>query len=321
MVPLFILISLAILVTTALWGIITNTFIVVINIKLWAQNKTPTSCDQILLTQAVFSFCFQCTNAANDFLLLLWSKLYFSDQVFPVIYVLLLFTIFSSFWFTVCLCAFYCVSIVTFQQPLMFLIKARLPKLVPWLLLWSVLLSLFTSVPAAWNIQREGAATAVDNFTTEVSALPKLSKQYLLMSSTLGCCLPLLFVGMFNLLIIYSLCAHSMRMQRGSMVGFSTPRLGASIGAARMVTALLFLYIFFYTSEILLILKTFAAISPWFCLCLFVIYAYSPLQSIILICGSPKLRRETLGILKGWRLVQRGHSGSQLVESLVVQTH
>ncbi|XP_078496639.1 taste receptor type 2 member 40-like [Lissotriton helveticus] len=319
MVPLFILISLAILVVTAFWGIITNTLIVVINIKFWVQNGSPTSCDQILLTQAVLSICFQCTNAANDFLLLLWSQLYFSDQVFPVIYVLLLFTIFSSFWFTVCLCGFYCISIVSFQQPLFVLLKAKLPILVPWLLLWSVLLSLFTSIPAAWNIQREAAVTAVDNFTTEVSALPKLSKRYLLLSSTLGCCLPLLLVGMFNLLIIHSLCAHSRRMQRGGMVGFSSPRLGASIGAARMVTSLLFLYIFFYTSEILLILKTFAAVSPWFCLCLFVIYAYSPLQSIILICGSPKLRRETLGILQAWRLVQRGLPVSQLVASLVQQ--
>ncbi|XP_075049094.1 taste receptor type 2 member 40-like [Mixophyes fleayi] len=183
--------------------------------------------------------------------------------------------------------------LVTFDQTFFMRLKQSISEIVPWVLLSSVLLSLIISVPVAWNIKKEEYPGQVDVNVTDNSTIqystPHMSLQYLLVTSIIGCCIPLILVAFANVLIIKSLCVHAKHLGKNTG-GMSVQSVDASVSAARTVTSLLLLYISFYVSQILLIMAVFDFESIWFSVCLVVIYAYSPLQSIILILGSPKLK-------------------------------
>ncbi|XP_029442226.1 taste receptor type 2 member 40-like [Rhinatrema bivittatum] len=297
MLPLFTLISMVILGMSTLMAVVTNVFIVAVNCLDKTKGRATNACDLIISTLSAFNICFQCTMTANDFFVFLWSEAYFSDQVYAIFNTFLDFTIFSSFWLTVCLCGFYYLQIVLFTHPILVRLKQSISSLVPWMLLWSVLISLLLSFPAAWSVYKDPINNMTsDSFMANITldeALPKLSLYYLLFTNIIGCFLPLLLVGISNILIVMSLCVHSRRMEQGG-TSLSTPRAEARMGAAKTVTSLLLLYMSFYFSEGLMFLDIFSPTSPWLCVCLMVIYGYAPTQSVILILGSPKLRRMSM---------------------------
>ncbi|XP_029437468.1 taste receptor type 2 member 40-like [Rhinatrema bivittatum] len=310
MLPLFTLISMTVLGLSALVGILNNVFIVAVNCLDKAKGRATNACDLIMSTLGAFNICFQCTMTANDFCVFLWSEAYFSDQVYPVFNTFLIFTIFSSFWFTVCLCGFYYLQIVLFTHPILVRLKHSISSLVPWMLLWSVLISLLISLPVPWSIYKDPINNITgDNFmlnTTLDEALPKINLYYLLFSNIIGCSLPLFLVGVSNILIVMSLCVHSRRMEQGG-ASVSTSRAEARMGAAKTVTSLLLLYVFFYFSEVLMFLDIFPPSSPWMCVCLMIIYGYSPIQSSILILGSPKLRKMFMRMFHRPKMGMSGH--------------
>ncbi|XP_073431649.1 taste receptor type 2 member 40-like [Dendrobates tinctorius] len=293
MLPAFVLLSLTALAISTVIGFFTNSFIIVTHGMDRAKGRNINPRELILFTLGLFNIAYQFSMVANDTVLYLWSDLYFSDNVYTIFSVLLLFTIFSSFWFTLCLCGFYYVMLVTFEKTLFMRLKQNISDIVPWMLLSSVFLSLFISVPVTWNIKKDDYTVqynenVTDNSTTQ-QGTPHMSLQYLLVTSLIGCCIPLVLVAISNILIIKTLCLHAKHLGKNTG-GMSMQSVEASVSAARTVTSLLLLYISLYVSQILLIMAIFDVDSIWFSVCLVVIYAYSPVQSIILILGSPKLK-------------------------------
>ncbi|XP_073527224.1 taste receptor type 2 member 40-like [Phyllobates terribilis] len=293
MLPAFVLLSLTALAISTVIGFFTNSFIIVAHGMDRAKGRNINPRELILFTLGLFNIAYQFSMVANDTVLYLWSDLYFSDNVYTIFSVLLLFTIFSSFWFTFCLCGFYYVMLGTFEKTLFMRLKQNISDVVPWMLLSSVFLSLFISVPVTWNIKKDEYTAqynenVTDNSTTQ-QGTPHMSLQYLLVTSIIGCCIPLILVAISNILIIKSLCLHAKHLRKNTG-GMSVQSVEASVSAACTVTSLLLLYISFYVSQILLIMAIFDVDSIWFSVCLLVIYAYSPVQSIILILGSPKLK-------------------------------
>ncbi|KAG8596458.1 hypothetical protein GDO81_001915, partial [Engystomops pustulosus] len=296
MLPAFILLSLCALAISTVIGFVTNSFIIVAHGMDRAKGRNINPRELILSTLGLFNIAYQCSMVANDTVLYLWSDLYFSDKFYTIFSILLLFTIFSSFWFTFCLCGFYYVMLVTFEKTLFMRLKQNISNVVPWMLFSSVLLSTVISVPVAWNIEKEDYTSQVyenvtgitDNSTSQ-EGKPHMSLQYLLVTSIIGCCIPLVLVAISNILIIKTLCLHAKHLGKNKG-GMNVQSVDASVSAARTVTSLLLLYISFYVSQILLIMAIFEVDSIWFSVCLVVIYAYSPVQSVILILGSPKLK-------------------------------
>ncbi|KAM3936506.1 taste receptor type 2 member 40-like [Leptodactylus fuscus] len=291
MLPVFVLLSLSALAISTVIGFFTNSFIIVAHGMDRAKGRNINPRELILFTLGLFNIVYQFSMVANDSVLYLWSDLYYSDNVYAMFSILLLFTIFSSFWFTFCLCGFYYVMLVTFEKTLFMRLKQSISEVVPWMLLSSVVLSLVISIPVAWNITTEDdtAHANVTGNSTIQQGKPHMSLQYLLVTSIIGCCIPLILVAISNILIIKTLCLHAKHLGKNKG-GMSVQSVEASVSAARTVTSLLLLYISFYVSQILLIMAVFDVDSIWFSVCLVVIYAYSPVQSVILILGSPKLK-------------------------------
>ncbi|XP_063800820.1 taste receptor type 2 member 40-like [Pseudophryne corroboree] len=296
MPSVFILVSMTILGASTVMGVLTNSLILAVNIIDKVRGKALSPSDLILVTMSASNVLFQFIMLANDFLSFLESDLYFSDEIYTLFTVLLNLPIYSSFWFTVCLSINYCLQIVIFTNPLLIRMKFAVSQLVPQLLMASVLMAIATGVPAAWNLYRDPENANMSSNLSEEISVPKLNVAYLLPCNVMSCSLPLLLVGITNGVIINSLVTHkSDRNANGDL----SPRAQGRVRAARTISCLLIIYISFYISEVLMFIDVFPPSSPGFCICLMVIYSYSPAQSIVLIFGSPKLKHVYSNLFSG----------------------
>nr|DBA22660.1 TPA: hypothetical protein GDO54_013673 [Pyxicephalus adspersus] len=273
----------------------TNPFIILNHGMDLVQGRNVSPRERILSTLGLFNIFYQLTLITNDLVLFLWNELYFSDKVHTTFSMILLFTIFSSFWFTACLCGFYYVSIVSFKHPLFMQLKQRMLEVVNWMLALSVLIALTISFPVAWNISKPITNPGTANSTSLEEGISQISPHYLLIASIFGCGVPLVLVGAADAIVLKSLFTNARLLLRNAG-GMSVQSVDASMAAARTITSLLFLYLCFYLSVISLFLNIVLLGSTWFPLCVTVIYSYSPIQSVILILGSPKLKGALLGI-------------------------
>ncbi|XP_075719932.1 taste receptor type 2 member 40-like [Rhinoderma darwinii] len=296
MPPAFILVSMTILGVSTIMGVFTNSLIIIVNIIDKVKGKPLSPSDLILITMGASNVLFQLIMLANDFLSFLDSEFYFSDEIYTLFTVMLNLPIYSSFWFTVCLSINYCLQIVIFTNPFLIRIKFAVSKLIPQLLLASFFMAMATGVPAAWNLYRDPENVNMSSKKSIEISVPKLNIAYLLPCNVVSCSLPLILVAIANGVIVKSLVTHNSDRNTN---GDPSPRAQGRVRAARTITFLLILYISFYVSEILMFVDAFAPSSPGFCICLIVIYSYSPAQSIVLIFGSPKLKQIASNLLSG----------------------
>ncbi|KAM9330748.1 taste receptor type 2 member 40-like [Gastrophryne carolinensis] len=297
MTSLFVLASMMVLGATTVFGIFTNCLIVLVNLAEKAKGKKLNSIDLILVTLGTSNIIFQLVMTANDFMSLMWSDMYYSDEVYTMFNALLFLPVYTSFWFTVCLCVCYSLQIVIFTNPFLVRIKMEIPKRMPWFLLAVVFISIAISIPVLWSTYKDNSSEGVAYNQSLETEVPKLRLTYLLPSNMLGCSIPLVLVGVSNVLILKSLATSSKSLEKKNSTSLS-PHIEAKERAARTVTWLLILYTIFYISEIMMFVDVFPPSSPGFCICLMMIYSYSPAQSVILILGSPKLKKAIQSLLQ-----------------------
>ncbi|XP_053555891.1 taste receptor type 2 member 40-like [Bombina bombina] len=295
MLPLFIFASMAVLGLSSVLGLCTNSIIIAVNIVDKAKGKNLSSSDIILVTLSATNIFFQFAMLANDYLSFLWSDIYFSNEVYVTFSVMMTVCVYVSFWFIVCLSVSYCLQIVIFTHTFLVRLKFGIFQVVVRLIMASVFISMVTAIPAAWNFYRDPANVNLSGNSTEIT-IPKLSIVYLIPSNLISCSCPLVLVGIANGLIIKSLVIHKNKADHNANRELNA-RAEARKRAARTIGLLLLLYIVFYVSEIFLIIDLFPPDSPGFCICLMVIYSYSPAQSIVLIFGSPKLKQVFIALI------------------------
>ncbi|XP_073431644.1 taste receptor type 2 member 40-like [Dendrobates tinctorius] len=295
MLPTFLLIFMTILTISTIIGSIANSIIIAINIKDKIKGKTLSPSDQILLMMGISNVLFQFIMIINDFLSFLESDLYFSEEIYILFSALINFPVFTSFWLTACLSISYYFQIVIFTHPFLVRLKLTVFRCIPQLLITSVLISLATCIPVIWNtiIDNQGF-NMTSNQSMEASS-PKLTLEYLIISNLISCSLPLILAGVANGLIIKSLVMHTKKAVKNAK-GYLSANTEGQVRAARTISCLLLIYVCFYISELLLFIEILPPSSPGLCVCLVIIYSYSPAQSIVLIFGSPKLKQASIRI-------------------------
>ncbi|XP_040191804.1 taste receptor type 2 member 40-like [Rana temporaria] len=295
MLPVFIVASMVILAMSTVMTVFTNSLIIAVNLLDKAMSKNLSPSDLIIVTLCISNIIFQLIMLVNDYISFMETTLYFSYEVYVVFTVMLILPIYCSFWFTVCLSVNYYLQIVIFSHPFLIHLKIGVSKLVPQLLMSSFLVAMVTGIPAAWNFLQDpqDLNISTSNETSMEISVPKLNIAYLLPSNLISCSLPLVLVGVANGLIIKSLVTHKHKSDRNAN-GELSARAEGRVRAAKTISCLLFLYLSFYISEILMFIDAFPPNSPGFCTCLMVIYSYSPGQSIVFIFGSPKLKQVSL---------------------------
>ncbi|XP_073480496.1 taste receptor type 2 member 40-like [Aquarana catesbeiana] len=295
MVPVFIVVSMIVLGASTMIAVVSNTLIIVVNLRDKVKGKNLSPSDLIVVTLCITNIFFQLVMLINDYMSFVDGGIFFTDEVYILSTILLMLPMYSSFWFTVCLSINYYLQIVISTNQFLIRLKLAASQLMTYLIIASVSITLTTGLPAAWNFHRAPQSFNISSDENEEIIVPRLSIEYLLSGTFVNCTVPLILVGITNGLIIKCLVNH--RSDRNSK-GELSARAEGRIRAARTISCLLFIYISFYLSEILVFVDVFSQSSPGFCTCLMVMYSYSPAQSIVLIFGSPKLKQVSLSFLR-----------------------
>ncbi|XP_030042707.1 taste receptor type 2 member 7-like [Microcaecilia unicolor] len=292
-------------------GILANTFIITVNGVDWVRSQQLTPCDLILITLALSRLIWLWAFAFNNIYMGVREN-EIEAQVRKIFFVLWNFLDLSSLWYATCLCVFYCAKVAEFRSPLFLRLKARIPRMVPQLLLGTQLLSFVFNLPLIFSDIWLASNSSHDNSTQGNSTDTAIGMGQFVWR-VYPYLLPSVVFCSMALLLIASLCKHVRRMVR-SRGGPQGPRLMAHFSALRFVVFFLFFYLAYIIAIVYYyIYKTSFASSEEY-ICMIVIEAYPSLHSIVLIQGNTKLREAYTRVL--WKhkksVKDRGVPGSQM---------
>ncbi|KAG8539641.1 hypothetical protein GDO81_020602 [Engystomops pustulosus] len=293
-------------------GIYLNAMIVVVNLRDRHHGRHLGSSNLLLSSIGLNNVFFQTDLVLDSIFFGFHKYIPFSREIH--LRILNLLTCFAScnYWFTVWLCTYYCLRIVSFPNGVLFLLKMRISTYLRKLLVISALESCLISVLSTWNMYLE----PLDNPTLNTSSLQVISIKFpykvVMMCGTI---VPLVLTLIPTGFTLSSLWRHIMMMKR-NMMGSSAAQTRAHVTAARTMVLLLTLHLLLYFASLSIILHSFNVndISQYFCW--FIIFSYSTLQALVIIHGNSKLRTSGKLIirrLRTWNLMFQGNqTGSGL---------
>ncbi|XP_005516785.1 PREDICTED: taste receptor type 2 member 8-like [Pseudopodoces humilis] len=291
MLPPLLIISISIVAIEVVVGFIGNGFIAAVNSINWIKSRKISSADMILIFLSTSRFILQVTVTIHIY------SLYFADlfklaSVYKDFGAVWMLVNQSSLWFSTWLYVLYCVKIINITHWLLLKIKLRIPGMVPWLLLGSLVISSMTSLPLLWITPSTYLCSSMgscrENSTAHITIWDS-SYLYLLLY-IVGCFFPLVLSVVTSALLITSLWKHRKTMQcytdtfRGAMID-------VHLTAIKSIISFLILYLSSFVAQILLILSTpqskdVVKVS----VSLVVVGAYPSVHSIILITVNSKLK-------------------------------
>ncbi|KAM5204060.1 taste receptor type 2 member 2-like [Hipposideros larvatus] len=238
--PHFIIIS-----AEFITGITVNGFLIIINCIEFIQSRKLTPV-QLLLT------CIGMSRFGLQMLLMVqivftvFFPLYYKENIYGAVIIFIwIFFSSTSLWFATCLSIFYCLKISGFTQSYFLWLKFRISKLMPWLLLGSLLASLSL---AAVSIEVDFPKTDHDvlrNATLRMTTL-KMKPINEVLFVNLALIFPLAVFVMCTFMILISLYKHTHRMQKGR--GFRNANMEVHLNALRTVVSFLFFFLSYFAA-------------------------------------------------------------------------
>ncbi|KAG6934045.1 taste 2 receptor member 7 [Chelydra serpentina] len=272
-------------------GVVTNGYIVGVNCIDWVKSRTLTSYDKIITSLAFSRFCLQFLLTLDSILTKVYPNIFDRFQTLQPYLVIWMFINQVTLCFASCLSVFYCVKIATFNQTLFSWLKLRLSKLVPWLLLGSMLYCLVITV--AFTLFSYSYWVFSHNSTDHLSNNKKSLLEFTFLIHSVGSIFPLIIFIASSVLLIISLCRHIRKMNFNSDLNpnFRNPSMDAHLRALKSVVSFFILYNIYYVAS------TFSVGNPscfgdeWkYMVCIFIAATYPSVHSIILILGNPKFK-------------------------------
>ncbi|XP_078510302.1 taste receptor type 2 member 2-like [Lissotriton helveticus] len=294
-----VVVCLAVLSMEITIGAAANGFLIIVNIMDYF--KTPSFCPSkiILGSLGLTRLGFQCIVMIYYVLQFLFPWTLLQDRFNKPISSIWMFFNSSSLWCASWLCVYYCIKIANFTNVAFSFLKIKFSKLLPFLLLGSLLVSLAFCLPFMVDINvifGNGSSTFSQNntapaFTSNINYLSWT------LVCTLGSSLPFTFFWIAAALLMSSLRRHAQRMKGSEMGGFRNP----SIKAHCRAMAVMIIFFLFYASFVASYNVSASGIlqnDSWqSCLCAVVIGAYPSLHSLVLILSNPKMREGALRAL------------------------
>lgn len=275
--------------TMVVIGVMGNGFIALANGLDWIRNKTIPPSDMILTALSLSRLLFLG-------LLLSIHCLFFLDVDNPkrVPKLLIFFWAFanaSTLWMATCLATFYCIKLINFPQAFFVKMKLGLSRLIPRLLLGSVLVSFVISLPTV-------CFAKCNNETKVIRPNGRASCPNEILSGILyvaGSVPSFVIVLASSALLIGSLFRHAQKMRR-NMGGVKDHRMDVHIKAVKILVS--FVVLFTASFVAMVSLATFS--NPWVIVTSnMVIIVYNSGHSVMLIAMNPKLKQSLIGSLQG----------------------
>ncbi|NXW94859.1 TA2R9 protein, partial [Alopecoenas beccarii] len=289
--------SILVITLQAFAGMWINGFIVSVLCIAWVKKKSVNSNEKILLFLGCCRFLYLCIAWVYSFLQAIYSSCYQVLQIPRILTAIQSFFNFSNIWVSACLCVFYCIKIANFRHVFFTYLKAKIDRIVPWLLLVSVLLSLVVGT-LVYDVAQE---VQFGNFNfTSLGNLWKLSirvdEHFFPIFFTAGLGFAIAFMAVFfsAFLLLFSLWRHKLKMQTNSMKNHSAD---VHIKAIKYILYFFFLYTINFTCLILALVYATMEANPLMFLVSVVQYAFPGVHSLILIFSNPKLEKTLLRAL------------------------
>ncbi|XP_065257458.1 taste receptor type 2 member 7-like [Emys orbicularis] len=281
-------------------GVVANGYIVALNCIDWVKSRKLTSYDKIITSLAFSRFCLQVFVSSDNFLYKLYPVFFYMNETSSPYAVIWMFINQVSLCFASCLSVFYCVKIASFNQALFNWLKLRLSKLVPWLLLGSVLYCLVTTVAFTMFTYSSHNSTDCLSRNVTISDNNKNYAVFTFLIHGIGSISPIILFIASSALLIISLWRHIRKMNLNSDLNpsFRNPTMDAHVRALKSVVSFFILYNIYYMA-LTLSIGSLAYVSDELriTVCTIIVAAYPSLHSIVLILGNPKLKLASARIL------------------------
>ncbi|NWR32694.1 TA2R7 protein, partial [Tachuris rubrigastra] len=287
--------SLAIGTLQALAGMWINAFIVSVICMSWFRKKTLNSNEKILLLLGSSRFWFLCISCLYYFLLIMYRNYVYVHPIFQLLAVARGFFYCSELSVSACLCVFYCIKIANFRNSFFIYLKVKIDRMVPWLLLGSVLFSLVIGILPFEIIDKPQCnnSTGQENlWKVKVKIDEHFFPIYFI--TGFGFATSFMAVILSVLLLLFSLWRHKHNMETNSMKDLS---MDAHIKAMKSILSFFIMYNINIISLIVTMIYSAEGKSTIMFLIYVFQYAFPGVHSLILIFSNPRLKNTLLRIL------------------------
>ncbi|XP_016152571.1 PREDICTED: taste receptor type 2 member 9-like [Ficedula albicollis] len=276
-------------------GVWINAFIVCVLCIGWVKKKTLNSNEKILLLLGCSRFWHLCFSWVYCSFSITYPNYLYVQPTFQLIVFFQSFFNCSNLWVSAsCLCFFYCIKIANFRNSFFNYLKVQIDRMVPWLLLASVLSALAIGI-VAFDMA-DGELSYSQNSTGQ----GHVSKQSGHMDENFfqtyfiygfGFVTSFTAVICSALLLLFSLWRHKSKMKKNSMNSIS---MDAHIRAMKSVLSFLITYSINFIFLILTLIPSTKEENHVVFLSLLYLYAFPGVHSLLLIFSSPKMEKALL---------------------------
>ncbi|NXA94599.1 TA2R7 protein, partial [Melanocharis versteri] len=289
--------AVAIITLEAFAGMWINALLVCVLCIDWVKKKTLNSNEKILLLLGCSRFCYLCFSWIYCSLSIIYPNYLYVHPTFQLIVFFQSFFNCSSLWVSACLCVFYCIKIANFRNSLFVYLKLTTDRIVPWLLLASVLSALAIGIIAYdiadTKLGHNRNSTGQGSFS-KVSG--KMDENFFHTYFIYGFGFVTSFTAVIcsALLVLFSLWRHKCKMQKNSM---NSPSMEAHIKAMKSILSFFIMYSINFMFLILSLIPSTKEENYVVFLSLLFLYAFPGVHSLILIFSNPKLENTLISIL------------------------
>lgn len=278
----------------SLASMLQNGFVIIVLGREWKRNGALPAADMIVASLASSRFCLHGISTLVN--LLASFGFCYQANLFGILWD---FTNTLILWLTAWLAVFYCVKISSFSHPTLFWLKWRISRLVPRLLLGSLIMGGLSGIISATGniiaIQMIISQGSLGNCTLGHTTLDFFRYSYLWHAALMWFTPFFLFLVSF-ILLMFSLYRHVGKM-RNHRLEPGDLRTQAHTMALKSLTFFFIFYILFFLSLVSFTAKIKTLQNQWFWPREVIIYVGFSLNSIILMLSNPKLRKSLKMIL------------------------
>ncbi|XP_070281116.1 taste receptor type 2 member 16-like [Myotis yumanensis] len=266
--------------------IVQSSLIVAVLSREWVQVKRLSPVDMILISLGVCRFCLQWSSVLHNF-----CSYFNPDDDLWYIATIWEFTNTLTFWLTSLLAVVYCVKVSSFTYAIFLWLRWRILRLIPWLLLGSLMISCVTIIVSAIkHYIKSQLILQLPGNITKTETLRTFLEKYYIGQHLATSFIPFLLFLTSTTLLIASLCQH-LRQIRHHDTGHSNSGMKAHATALRFLA----FFLIFFTSYFLTIIISTKYIlrhkTSWFWACETIIYATVSIHLTSLMLSSPTLKK------------------------------
>ncbi|NXT47569.1 TA2R9 protein, partial [Pluvianellus socialis] len=278
-------------------GMWINAFIVFVLCLAWAKKKSFNSNEKIVLFLGCCRFWYLCITWVYFFLSILYPWFFYVHPIPQLFGSVQSFLNCSNLWVSACLCVFYCIKIANFRHIFFNYLKVKIDRIVPWLLLGSMLLSLVVCI-LVYDITNEACcnnlnSTARGNFWKRSIRMDEHFFPVFFITG-FGFATAFMAVIFSALLLVFSLWRHKCKMQTNSGKNLN---MDAHIKAMKYILYFFLIYSINFICLVLTLVYATKKVNPVVFLILVFQYAFPAVHSLILIFSNPKLEMTLLRTL------------------------